>query len=490
MFSVHRSTTASKLAALDRVQALIEFDLDGRILSANANFLAVVGYRSEEIVGRHHGMFVEPEHRESAEYRAFWQRLRSGAFEAGQFRRVAKDGRNVWIQASYNPLLDARGRPYRVVKFATDITAQKAEDADRAGQIAAIDKAQGVISFGLDGTVLDANANFLAVIGYRSEEIVGRHHGMFVEPQERATEDYRAFWAALAAGRYQTGRFRRIAKGGSAVWIQASYNPILDAAGRPYKVVKFATDITDQVRLLSDLRTLIEREFGAVDAAVARSASASGAAGAAAQSATAGVQEMAAASEELAASVAEVSRSMGKSRTATDAAFGEVEAVAGQTSRLTDATAAMTGIVGLIRTIAGQINLLALNAAIEAARAGAAGRGFAVVASEVKALAAQAAQATDQISAEIGSVQAASHGVVDALAAIRDAVGVMREHVVTTAGAVEEQDAVTRELSRSMQEAAAAVAGIAGNIGAIGDAVAQVSEAVGTTREAAQVLAR
>jgi methyl-accepting chemotaxis protein len=490
MFAAHRISNAAKLAALDRVQAIIEFDLDGRILTANANFLAVVGYRLDEIVGRHHGMFVDPEQRESAEYRAFWERLRAGGFQAAQFRRIAKDGRAVWIQASYNPILDARGRPYRVVKFATDITAQKARDADRAGQIAAIDKAQGIISFGLDGTILDANANFLGVVGYRLDEIVGRHHGLFMEARERESSEYRAFWAALAAGTYQAGQFRRIAKGGRAVWIQASYNPILDASGRPYKVVKFATDITDQVRLFGDLRTLIEREFGAIDAAVARSASASTAAGEAARSADAGVQGMAAAAEELAASVAEVSRSMAQSRTATDAAVGQVEAAAGQTSRLSDAAAAMTGIVGLIRQIAAQINLLALNATIEAARAGAAGRGFAVVAAEVKALAAQAASAIDRITVEIDGVQAASHGVVEALAAIRDAVGAMREHVVATAGTVEEQDAVTRELSRGMHEAAAAVAGIGGNVGAIGAAVDQVSEAVGTTREAARVLAR
>ncbi len=491
MFPSRRVSDAdAKLAALDRVQAVIEFDLTGRILTANANFLAVVGYALSEIQGRHHEIFVDPEHRASAEYRAFWEGLRAGAFQAAQYRRLTKDGREIWIQASYNPVLDAKGRPLKVIKFATDITAQKRADADRAGQMAAIDTSQGVISFDLDGTILDANPNFLAVVGYDLDEIRGRHHGMFVEPTERDSAAYREFWATLKRGTYHAAQYRRLAKGGREVWIQASYNPIFDAAGRPYKVVKFATDISEQVRLLGDLRGLIDRNFGEIDAAVARSSQASDATGGAARSATASVQTMAEAARELAASVGEVSQSMAKSKQATDDAFARVQDADDRTKRLSEAASAMSGIVGLIQSIAQQINLLALNATIEAARAGEAGRGFAVVAAEVKALASQASQATDRINAEIGSVQAVSQEVVAVLGAIRGSVGVMREHVVVTAGAVEEQDAVTRELSRSMQEAADAVSGISGNIGDIDAAVGQVTEAVRTTREAARVLAR
>ena len=359
-----------------------------------------------------------------------------------------------------------------------------------AAKIAALDRVQAVIEFDLTGRILTANTNFLSVIGYNLEEIVGRQHSMFVAPDYAASPEYRAFWDRLRAGEFQAAQYRRIAKGGREVWIQASYNPILDGRGRPMRVIKFATDITDQIRLLNDLRTLIDRNFAEIDAAVAHAGSASHSAGEAAGSATMSVQTMAAAAEELAASVGEVSQSMVRSREATDAAFQQVEAVEGRTKRLTEAASAMGGIVALIQTIAGQINLLALNATIEAARAGEAGRGFAVVASEVKALAAQAAGATDQIHSEIGNVQAVSQDVVAALDAIRASVGVMRTHVVTTAGAVEEQDAVTRDLSRSMHEAAGSVSGITTDIGAIGAAVAQVNQAVGTTREAARVLAR
>ncbi|MEE7506419.1 PAS domain S-box protein [Methylobacterium sp. C33D] len=480
----------AKLAALDRVQGVIEFDLAGRILSANQNFLDVVGYALPEIVGQHHSMFMEPAQRDAPEYRAFWERLRSGGFESGQFQRVGRGGRSIWIQASYNPMLDVRGRPYKVVKFATDITQQRTEEADRAGQIAAIDKVQAVIAFDLDGTVIAVNDNFLAAMGYSRAEVIGQHHSLFVEPAYRESEAYRAFWAALRNGTYQAAQFRRIGKDGREVWIQASYNPILDAAGRPYKVVKFATDISDQVRLFANLRTLIDQNFGEIERAVTHSTTAASLASSAADSTSGNVQTVAAAAEELAASVAEMSQSIVRSQSATDTAYACVQDADGHTKRLAETATAMTGIVGLIQDIAGQINLLALNATIEAARAGAAGRGFAVVASEVKALADQAARATGQINGEIASVQRVSQEVVEALSSIGSSVSVMRETVVATAAAIEEQSAVTRDLAESMQSAAGAVTEITGNIGAIVQSVANVSQAVDTTRDAAKVLAR
>jgi methyl-accepting chemotaxis protein len=480
----------AKLAALDRVQGVIEFDLTGRILTANSNFLDVVGYTLPEIVGQHHSLFMDPVQRDTDGYRAFWERLRAGTFESGQFQRVGRGGRPIWIQASYNPILDLRGRPYKVVKFATDITRQRTEEADRAGQIAAIHKVQAVIAFDLDGTVLEANDNFLAVMGYARDEVVGKHHSLFVEPGDRESEAYRAFWTALRNGTYQAAQFRRLGRDGREVWIQASYNPILDAAGRPYKVVKFATDITEQVRLLADLRTMIDRNFGEIEHAVAHSTGAASLASAAAESTSGNVQTVAAAAEELAASVAEMSQSIVRSQSATDTAYACVQDADEHTKRLADTATAMTGIVGLIQNIAGQINLLALNATIEAARAGAAGRGFAVVASEVKALADQAARATGQINGEIASIQRVSQEVVVALGSIGSSVSVMRETVVATAAAIEEQSAVTRDLAENMQSASGAVTAITGNIGAIVQSVENVSRAVETTRDAAKVLAR
>jgi methyl-accepting chemotaxis protein len=484
------SDADAKLAALDRVQAVIEFDLTGKILDANKNFLDTLGYSLTEIVGQHHSMFVAPDHKQSAEYKAFWDRLRRGEFVAGQFARIAKGGKEIWIEASYNPVMGPDGKPKKIVKFATDITRQKAEDADRAGQVAAIRKSQAVIEFTLDGIILDANDNFLAALGYRLDEIKGQHHAMFVEPAYRQGAEYAAFWATLKRGEYQSAQYKRIAKGGREIWIQASYNPIFDAHGRPYKVVKFASDITAQAQLLSKLRRMIDQNFAEIDTAVARSAQEATSAAAAAHQTSGNVQTVAAAAEELANSVLEVSSSMAKSRTATDSAFDQVTAAGDYTRRLSDAASAMTGIVKLIQTIAGQINLLALNATIESARAGEAGRGFAVVAQEVKNLASQAAKATDQITSEINGVQSISTDVVGALESIRGSVDIMRDHVVATSAAIEEQSAVTRDMSANMHDAARAVGEISANASQISAAVTQVSQAVASTREAATVLAR
>ncbi|HEX4556813.1 MAG TPA: PAS domain-containing methyl-accepting chemotaxis protein [Xanthobacteraceae bacterium] len=480
----------AKLAALDRVQAVIEFDLSGHILAANQNFLSALGYTLPEIVGKHHGLFVEPAYRENPEYKAFWNRLRGGAFESGQFKRLAKDGKEVWIEASYNPVMGKDGKPCKVVKFAIDITRQKMENTDREGQIAAIRKSQAVIEFTPDGLILDANSNFLSTLGYELDEIRGKHHSMFVDPAQRASAEYANFWASLKRGEYQAAQYRRIGKGGREIWIQASYNPIFDPSGRPYKVVKFATDITDQVTLLQKLRRMIDENFANIDSAVANSTSESEAAFRAAESTSSNVQSTAAAAEQLAASVTEVSQAMAKSRAATDEAFEQTNAAGESTKRLSEAAESMSGIVGLIQNITAQINLLALNATIESARAGEAGRGFAVVAQEVKNLASQAAKAAEQITGEINGVQAISSSVVGALDTIRRSIDVTRNHVTATAAAVEEQTAVTRDMSSGMQGTTRDMKAIADNITTIKSAVKEVSAAVATTRNAAKVLAR
>ncbi|WP_428534616.1 methyl-accepting chemotaxis protein [Rhodopila sp.] len=237
-----------QVAAINRVQAVIEFDLKGTILHANPNFLSVMGYTLEEIRGQHHALFVSPEERTSPEYRAFWDALRRGECKAGEFRRHGNGGREVWIQASYNPVLDAAGRPERVVKFATDITQAKLRAADHEGQMTAINRVQAVIEFALNGTILDANPNFLSAMGYTLEEIRGQHHAMFVSPEERTSPEYRAFWDALRRGEFKAGEFSRRGKDGREVWIQASYNPVFDPGGKPLKVVKFATDITVEMQ--------------------------------------------------------------------------------------------------------------------------------------------------------------------------------------------------------------------------------------------------
>ncbi|MEU2348355.1 PAS domain S-box protein [Modestobacter sp. NPDC049651] len=245
---------ASLVAALDRSQAVVEFDLGGHVLTANQNFLDAMGYELDEVVGRHHRMFCGPDHAAAPEYGRFWRELAAGEFKSGEFVRVRRDGSEVWLQATYNPILDRTGEPVKIVKFASDVTASKLEAIDYLGKVAAIDRAQAVIEFDLGGHVLTANGNFLATMGYALEEVVGRHHRMFCEPAHAASEEYAQLWADLAAGRYASGVFRRLAADGREVWLRATYNPILDHAGRPLKVVKFASDITRAQLQAADYR--------------------------------------------------------------------------------------------------------------------------------------------------------------------------------------------------------------------------------------------
>jgi methyl-accepting chemotaxis protein len=417
---------AGKIAAMGRAQAVIEFNMDGIILTANENFLGAVGYTLAEIQGKHHSMFVVPEERDSAGYRDFWAKLNQGEFDAAEYKRIGKGGKEIWILATYNPILDEAGKPFKVIKFATDITAQKMKAADDHGQIEAIKKSQAVIEFDMDGTIRWANQNFCDALGYSLPEIQRKHHRMFVEPKEREAPAYLEFWENLNRGMYQAAEYKRIAKGGREIWIQASYNPILDPNGKPFKVVKYATDITAQA-------------VGRMKAENARGL----------------IESVAAGSEEMSASIREISETMSKSRETATMATERVAAADQQAQKLNDAAEAMGGIVELIGNITGQINLLALNATIESARAGEAGRGFAVVASEVKNLANQAKGATDTISKEIEALNGVAAGVGTALGAIKASIEAVNEFIASTAAAVEEQSIVTQDMSSNMQRASA-----------------------------------
>jgi methyl-accepting chemotaxis protein len=437
---------ASQIAAINRSQAVIEFTPDGKIVHANANFLAVLDYSLDEIKGQHHSMFVDPVYRQSADYRMFWEKLGRGEFVSSQFKRIGKGGKEVWIQASYNPLFDRSGTVVGVIKFATDVTVDKLRNSDFEGQIAAINKAQAVIEFNLDGTVISANENFCRVLGYEASEIKGQHHSMFVDAHYRQSPEYRMFWEKLGRGEFDAAQYKRIGKGGREVWIQASYNPILDANGKPFKVVKFASDITAMRLAVEQTREVIEtakardlmpripmqgktgeleilcggvnelldmvcevmREIKSSSREVA---SASVEISSATTDLSQRTEEQAASLEETSASMEEFSVTVKKNaenaRHANELTrnTGEVadrggkvvaDAVAAMT-RIEDSSRKISDIISVIDEIARQTNLLALNAAVEAARAGEAGRGFAVVASEVRSLAQRSSQAAKDI---------------------------------------------------------------------------------------------
>ncbi|WP_208109753.1 PAS domain-containing methyl-accepting chemotaxis protein [Dongia mobilis] len=430
---------------------MIEFMPDGTILNANANFLAAMGYGLEEIRGRHHAMFVEPAHRDSDAYRQFWESLRRGEFQAAEFPRIAKGGRQIWIEASYNPILDRRGRVTSIVKYATDITQKKNQAADLQGQIEALNRSQAVIQFQLDGTIIDANRNFLDVMGYELEEIKGKHHGMFADPAYRQSEEYRSFWLALQAGKFQAGQFRRLGKGGREVWIEASYNPIFDAKGQPYKVVKFATDLSPRkaqtAALASDfeanVKSLVQSLAGAAEQVKLTAQDLATSADLTNQQSN----SVASATEQLSASVGEIARQTAESGSIVGRAVDQARNSEQMVSALVTAAERIGAVTELINGIAGQTNLLALNATIEAARAGEAGKGFAVVASEVKSLATQTARATEEISQQIRSIQEASQTAASSINEIGAVISRVSGISVSISGAVEEQSAATREVA-------------------------------------------
>ncbi len=242
--SNHKS--AALVKAIDQSQIMIEFDLRGNVLEANPVFLQVMGYTAAELAGKHHSFFTEPGYAASDAYRRFWSDLCSGKLFTGEYKRLGKGGKEVWLQAAYSPTVGSDGKVNGVVKVASDITEAKKLNLANSGKIAAIERSMGVIEFEPDGMILHANAVFLAVVGYSEDEIKGRHHRLFVKPEEAESAAYAAFWESLAAGNVVPGQFERVTKDGRAVWLEATYNPILDLNGRTVRVVKFATDITDK----------------------------------------------------------------------------------------------------------------------------------------------------------------------------------------------------------------------------------------------------
>lgn len=447
---------AGQIQAIHKSQAVIAFTLDGTILDANDNFLSTLGYSLDEIKGKHHSMFVEPAYKSSVEYQQFWDKLRRGEFQAAEYKRIGKHGKEVWIQASYNPIFGADGVPYKVVKFATDVTAQKLINADYAGQISAIGKSQAVISFTTDGTILDANENFLSTLGYSLDEVKGKHHSLFVDPAYKNSQEYRDFWSRLAAGEYQSAEYKRFGKGGKEVWIQASYNPILDLNGKPFKVVKYATNVSQMVQTrmenergmneavnvltgmsvgnlhmrmngeyegtFADIKQAVNALSDKLIDTVMRIKNAAQSVNSAASEIAAGSSDLSMRTEQQASSLEETAASMeeitgtvkqnsSNAATANDLSNNAskvadeggkvVESAVSAMGNIEKSSQKISDIIGVIDEIAFQTNLLALNAAVEAARAGDAGKGFAVVASEVRSLAGRSASASKEIKALI-----------------------------------------------------------------------------------------
>ena len=641
---LERYTELSNLLdAISATQAVIEFEMDGTILTANDNFLNTVGYSLDEIVGQHHGIFVEESYRNSTEYRDFWARLNRGENQPGEYKRITKNGKEIYIQASYNAIADVDGNLVKVVKFASDITDMvnsRTQMVEAAAKMEAIGKSQAVIEFEMDGTILWANDNFLNTVGYTLEEIVGQHHSKFVDDETGKSQEYRDFWARLNRGENLPGEYRRVGKGGKEIYIQASYNPIPDDNGNYCKVVKYASDITDMVRargeanrvksmmeqapinvmfadrsfkieyvnpasvktlkslehllpikadqilgqcidifhkdpqhqrnLLSDVTNLPHRtnievgpetldllvspvydgdkylgamvtwevitaklqmekdveeaaenakkkaeemgvildqvndsattlgssaeEMTAVSSQLATNAEETSAqanvVSAAAEEVSKNVQTVATGVEEMNSAVREIATSATESSRVANQAMGDAKDANETISKLGESSSEIGKVIKVITSIAEQTNLLALNATIEAARAGEAGKGFAVVANEVKELAKETARATEDISRKIEAIQNDTGGAVESIQKIGDVISQINDISTTIASAVEEQTATAAEMSRNVGEAAKGTSEIAANITSVAQAAENTTQGATNCQEASAELSR
>ena len=506
MGSVFGREYRDEMDAIGRSQAVIKFTPDGIILDANENFCAALGYSLAEIKGKHHSMFVDPAYAKSAEYAEFWSRLKAGHFDRRQYKRFAKGGRELWIEASYNPCKRG-GKVDRVIKIATDITAAKLKAREDDSKLSAISRSQAVIEFRPDGTIIEANENFLVTLGYSIEEIRGRHHSMFCDPDYVKTEAYRGFWPALAAGKFLSDEFVRYGKGGKAIWIQAAYNPIVNDRGEVYKVIKFATDVTARMNCITELSDGIGKlADGKLTAHLGRPFTASmegtrtdfnravetlaqvvrdihlNAEGISSNASqlqegssdfarrlerqAASVEETAAALEQVNTTVQESSRSASEAgklvaatRSAAERSGAVVQNAVEAMGRIEQSSNEISNIIGVIDEIAFQTNLLALNAGVEAARAGEAGKGFAVVAQEVRELAQRSAKAAKEIKALIhtSSEQVKAgvslvHETGEALSVIVGQVGAIDSNVRAIVESAREQATGLGEINSAVNE--------------------------------------
>ncbi|WP_432541544.1 methyl-accepting chemotaxis protein [Kineococcus sp. SYSU DK002] len=420
-----------RVSAIDRSQAVIEFDLDGTVLHANDNFLGLLGYSLAEVVGQHHRIFVDPDDAVSTEYQRFWEKLSKGNFDEGTYRRITKDGRDVFIQATYNPILDPEGRPLKVVKYAVDVTRNRNESAEYASRSQAVDRGQAVIEFDLEGNVLTANENFLRTMGYSLKELQGQHHSLFCSPEYRVSAEYRDFWLRLRKGDFIAGRFHRVGKFDRDVWIQATYNPIFDLRGEPFKVIKYAYDVTAQ----AELEQLITSKSGEMNATVA---------------------ELSHSIDSIASNALQASDLASQTHTNAEAGFEALKSAIAAIELIRRSSGSIAEIVRVITEIAAQTNLLAFNASIEAARAGEHGVGFSVVAGEVRKLAERSSSAAGQIAELIAESETrvtegaeVSRAAQEAFESIVASVARTSESISTIAGATQlQQDtsAVVRAL--------------------------------------------
>ncbi|MGJ0456641.1 PAS domain-containing methyl-accepting chemotaxis protein [Aliarcobacter cryaerophilus] len=432
---------------INRNYAVIYFKPDGTVIKANEVFLKTMGYSLEEVVGKHHSMFCEEKFTKTQEYKNGWDDIRTGKTLTAEFQRVKKDKSLIFLRASYMPVIE-NGKVLEVIKLAQDITKNRLKNLFFIGQVKAINKSNAVIEFDMNGNILNANDNFLNTLGYKKDDIVGKHHSIFCEENYKNSNEYKEFWKKLNRGEFDSGEYLRIGKNGNHVWIQASYNPIFDMDGKPFRVVKYATDITHRKNTMfevekelkefsNSLNTLLTTSINMLKDAKFSNENSQNATSSS-QNINSLIQDLSNKIDEMQQAIVDISSKTSKNEQIAHEATVQSKQTATAMVKLNEESQKIGETVNMISQIAFQTNILSLNAAVEAATAGEAGKGFAVVAQEVRNLASRSNDAAKNITERIALIQNLVKNSLDSIHEIDDTIS--------------DISTISKEISLSMSE--------------------------------------
>ncbi len=464
----------SQFQALSEHYSIISFKPDGTILEANNNFLNTFGYQSNEIIGKHHRIFCDNKYSNSEDYKKFWNELKDGKVQSSEFKRIKKDKSSIFIQATYNPIKNKLGKVYKIVKLAQDITENKLQNLYYQGQIEAIHKSHAIIEFDMDGNILHANDNFLNTMGYHLDEIVGKHHSIFCTNSYKNSIEYVKFWEKLKKGKHDAGEYLRLGKNSKNIWIQATYNPIMDLDNKPVKVVKYATDITFKKNLFFDIESKVSDFKNSLDYLLKTSMNMTKRAKETTKSSqevsnsiniiSEGVIDIDSKTDHMHNSMIEISTISSEAKNIAQLVSNQSKSTSSSINNLDAQSQKIGQTIQIISQIAFQTNILSLNAAVEAATAGEAGKGFAVVASEVRNLATRSNEAAKEITQMVEDIQFQVKDSLDSINKIDGTISNMREMSVNISDSIIQQKNFANEISHITSESTKDINHIVSNI--------------------------